>query len=833
VFAVLLAFLASPGDYAAVKAILTRNCVGCHGAKLASNGLRLDGGQEALRGSYAGAVIVPGDAAASKLIAMVEGGKMPPAGRKLTRAETSALRAWIDAGARFPEEQGAAAARPSTGHWSFRPLRKPAVPAVAAADRDWVRTPVDAFILARLRREKIEPSPEAPRSTLLRRVTLDLTGLPPTPEEIDAFLADTGAGAYERVVERLLRSPHYGEKWARHWLDLARYADSDGYETDRGRPYAWRYRQYVIDAFNRDLPFDRFTIEQLAGDLLPNPTADQRAAAGFYRNSLTNREGGVDTEEFRIAQVMDRTATVGTVWLGLTVGCAQCHDHKYDPISQRDYYSLFAFFNQLMDHDVESPLPGETGPWLARRPAHEISRREMFASYGGPALMKEWREIMLKAAAEPGHNEKFQFAWKFLGNLGNGLQPVLMVEEHERPREQQEQLIDYFVERAGDVFDKERLELLNWDSLRKEWSRLNADGPKVSMAQSVRQAFRPRRTHVLLRGDFRTPGVEVTPATPAALHPFRGEPTRLNLARWLVSPENPLTARVIVNRVWQEYFGRGIVFTSEDFGARGEKPSHPELLDWLAVEFMDKGWSFRNLHRTIVLSSAYRQSSKARHDLKDRDPDNTLLARQTRLRLPAELIRDSALAASGLLAPKIGGPSVRPPQPAGLTDLSYASNVKWVESQGPDRYRRGLYVFFQRTVPYPQLMNFDAPDGVQACSRRQRSSTPLQALNLLNDPVFFEAAQALGARLLAEAPPQDGARLRLAWRLCLGRDPDDRESESMGRHLARLKAELASRPGEAGFLDPQSGMAGGAAEGAVWTVASRVLLNLDEFLHRE
>ncbi|MDX1984634.1 MAG: PSD1 and planctomycete cytochrome C domain-containing protein [Bryobacteraceae bacterium] len=822
---------AAPDFVREVEPILKKNCTGCHGAAVQTSGLRLDRSTDALRGGYSGPAIQPGNAAASKLIQLVEAGKMPPAGKKLAAAEVGILKAWITAGAKFPAETGPVRSQQRTSHWSFQPIRRPAEPVVGNAA--WSRNAIDRFVLARLEKERIQPSPEAEKTALLRRLSLDLTGLPPTPAEMEDFLTDTTSGAYERAVERLLHSPHYGEKWARHWLDLARYADSDGYEKDSPRPWAWRYRHWVIDALNKDMGFDRFTIEQLAGDLLPNPTPDQKAAVGFYRNSLTNREGGVDTEEFRIAQVKDRASTVGTTWLGLSVGCAECHDHKYDPISQREFYSLFAFFNQLMDHDVEAPLPGELGPWLAARPGYEASRQAMFASYGGPELMREWRAKLLRAADQPGNNDPIQFAWKYVGNLTNGLQPVLRLEESQRPREQHEQLVDYFIDRAGDVFSKEELALRNWQSLRKEWAALEASAPKITMAQSVRQSFSPRKSHILMRGDFRSPGVEVLPGTMAALPPMKGEANRLNLARWLVSRENPLSARVTVNRVWQEYFGRGLVFTSEDFGARGEKPSHPELLDWLSAEFMESGWRFKHLHRLIVTSSTYRQSSKARHDLKEKDPDNQLLARQTRLRLPAEAIRDSALAAAGLLTPTIGGPGVRPPQPKGVTELSYANSVKWPESDGPDRYRRGLYIFFQRTVPYPQLMTFDSPDAVQACSRRQRSTTPLQALNLLNDPVFLEAAQSLGVRLLREAPPSFDERMKLAFRLCLGRDPKPKEAEAMGRYYQKELAALQANPEEARYLHPQTVAQAAPSEGGAWTVMARVLLNLDEFIHRE
>lgn len=801
-----------------IEPILSRNCYACHGPAMQTSGLRLDRAADALKGGYSGPVIVSGKASQSRLIGVVAEGKMPPGPKKLSAAEVDQLRAWIDEGPKW----GAASAQEKTErstHWAFQPVVKPALPPVK--DAGWVRTPIDRFVLARLEREGIPPSQEASRRALLRRLSLDLTGLPPTPAEMQAFLADMRPDAYERAVERLLDSPHYAEKWARHWLDLARYADSDGYESDLERPWAWRYRNWVIDALRRDLPFDQFTIEQLAGDLLPGATPDQRAATGFYRNSLTNREGGVDTEQFRVEQVLDRTNTVGMVWLGLSVGCAQCHDHKYDPTTQRDYYQLSAFFNTLVDHDVEAPLDGDQ----PRDAAWEQRRLQLFNQFCGPELMKEWRSILLKAADEPGFNEKHQFAWKYVGNLGNGLQPALRLEEHERPYEQRQQLLDYFVNRAGDVFDKERLGHLGWDQLKKQWAELKKQAPKRTLAQTVRENWFAPKTHILLRGDFRSPGIEVARNTPGFLPPLEEAPTRLGLARWLVSKQNPLTARVLVNRVWQEYFGRGLVRTSEDFGVMGEKPSHPELLDWMAAEVQERGWSLKQLHRLIVQSAVYRQSSAAREELRDRDPDNILLARQSRLRLSAEQLRDSALAASGLLNPAIGGASVRPPQPKGVAELGYAGGVKWPESKGADRYRRGLYIHFQRTTPYPQLMNFDAPDSILACSRRQRSNTPLQALNLLNDPVFLEAAQALARRL-------DGAgfreRVEQGYQWTVGRTPGDKEVATLARHFERAVDTLRSSAKETEYLagkpDP---------EAAAWVVMSRVLLNLDEFLHIE
>jgi uncharacterized protein DUF1553/uncharacterized protein DUF1549 len=715
-------------------------------------------------------------------------------------------------------------------HWSFQPIRRPDPPGVRDSAR--VRNLIDRFVLGRLESERIQPSPEAPRATLLRRLSLDLTGLPPSPSDLEAFLADNGPDAYERAVDRLLASPHYGEKWGRHWLDLARYADSDGYESDLPRPHAWRYRTWVIDALNRDMPFDRFTIEQLAGDLLPNATLDQRVATGFYRNTLTNREGGVDTEEFRTAQVIDRTNTLGTVWLGLTVNCAQCHDHKYDPISQKEYYQLYAFFNPLVEYDIEAPLPGEAGPYLAQRGDYDAKRSALFAEYNIDALQKEWEQKLLETAANPGQSAEWDKAWKFIGNNLVGGQAIARMDPARRSKKQRDDLRDYFIRQFSQGFGSERTKQARIEELRKKLRELKA--PEISQAQTIAEHHAPPTTHILLRGDFRSPGVEVPRATLAVLPALKtAPPTRLDLARWLVSRDNPLTARVTVNRIWQELFGRGLVRTSEDFGKQGETPSHPELLDWLASEFVERGWSMKQMIRLMVTSSTYRQSSRVRPDLETRDPDNALLARQSRLRLPAELIRDSALAAAGLLDTRIGGRSVRPPQPKGVAELGYANSVKWPESSGADRYRRGLYVHFQRTVPYPQLMNFDAPDSNLSCSRRQRSYTPLQALNLLNDPVFVEAAQGLAYRILRETPPAFRSRLDYAFRLCLARSPKPDEADQLSTYFTKQSAVFRAAPADATALFPVALEGTDPVDAAAWTATGRVLMNLDEFLHRE
>ncbi len=865
---------AAPGmmDFARdIQRIFARHCVSCHGAKKQSSGLRLDIGEEALKGSNAGPVIDLKEAAKSRLLHLVAGLdpdlKMPPKGERLSREEIGRLRAWIEQGAKWPKGVVIAAESAKSEHWAFLAPKRTAAPKVQAAP--WVRNEIDAFILARLEREGIAPSPEADRVTLIRRLSFDLLGLPPTPGEVEAFVNDPSPDAYEKLVDRLLASPHYGERWGRHWLDLARYADSDGYEKDGGRPFAWRYRNWVIDALNADLPFDRFTIEQLAGDLLPEESVvrsplsvveqekepprttdyglrtDRLIATGFHRNTLTNKEGGIDAEQFRVEAVVDRVSTTAQVWLGLTVGCARCHDHKYDPISQREFYQLLAFFNSDKEVDVPAPLPGELASYEKKKAEFDKKKGELQAAVAKyrkeelPAVQQKW-EAELKLPE--------------LRKLSENLRAVLLIEPDKRDAKQKKELTDFYAKQ-----DKRFAELT------KAVTEHNRTAPALSTAPTL-ALDSPRKTHVMIRGDFLRPGVEVQPATLSVLPPLsplgeraRGEgvsaSTRLDLAHWLVAPDNPLTSRVIVNWVWHKYFGRGLVVSLEDFGTRGERPSHPELLDWLALEFSTPelrnsksetnpnletpnqkpgAWSLKRLHKLIVTSATYRQSSKYRPQLRDKDPLNVLLARQNRLRLEAEILRDNALSASGLLVRTIGGPSVRPPQPAGVSELTYANSARWVESKGPDRYRRGMYTWFQRTSPYPMLMTFDAPDANVCVVRRDRSNTPLQALTLLNDAVFVECAQALARRIVDEEKGGTPERVRFAFRLCLGRPPTPEEEQRLGRLFEDLLKMCQANPEAAGKLaGPRTPPGVDAAEVAAWAAFARTIMNLDEFVTRE
>ena len=825
-----------------VAPLLESRCHLCHGPQQQMKGLRLDRAEDALRGGESGTVIRPGDSAGSRLIQLVAGvipGQvMPPGGTGLTSGEVGLLRAWIDQGARWTEVEAASDADPDTraesSHWAFRTLVRPVPPAVK--DSSWIRNPVDRFVLAKLKAEGVEPSPEADQATLLRRLSLDLTGLPPKLADLDAFLAEENDTAYENAVDRLLESSHFGEKWARHWLDLARYSDSDGYRQDDFRAHAWRYRHWVIQALNKDLPFDRFTLEQIAGDLLPDGGIESKVATGFHRNTPSNREGGTNMVRFRFEQVVNRINTVGTVWLGLTVGCAQCHDHKYDPLSQQDYYRLFSFFNDAEEVNIDAPLPGEMGPYLREVVSYRKQRAELLAEYRVPELQPAWEAKLLEAMAHPGRWQNWD---KAVGTVRVGdMHPVygmgekiLRKDPSERSEKEAKILTEHFVRYSSQVVPKKVYEeKLKFGELLKKLKELEAGFPALSQAQTIATEAEDRPTRVHVRGEFNRMGDPVEPGVPGFLHPEsdNGSPPRIRLAKWIASPENPLTARVTVNRIWQELFGRGIVFTTENFGSQGEKPSHPELLDWLASEFRENGWSLKGAIKTMVMSAAYRQSSAIRPGLQSRDPDNVLLARQARMRLPAELIRDSALAVSGLLNPSVGGKSVRPPQPGGKMQRR-----KWVESEGQARYRRGLYIQYQRMFPYPFLANFDMPGGYDAVCRRGRSNSPLQALNLLNDEVFFEAAQALAFRILAEGPADPRERLEHAFRLCLARSPASEELEWLETAMRRQSEILEQEQELARLTLPVEFPEIAPAEAASWVGASRILLNLDEFITRE
>jgi cytochrome c553 len=808
---------AAPVDFHKdILPVFAKRCQGCHGAQQQMAGLRLDRANDSVTKTSAAKIV-------ERVASDKKGFRMPPVGEPLSAAEVAAIRKWVAGGADWPA--GAVTqAKASSSHWAFQPPRK---------------SPgsIDSFIEARLKSENIQPSPQADPRTLIRRVTLDLTGLPPSPAEVRDFLADQQRpGAYERLVDRLLASPHYGERWARYWLDLAHYADSDGYEKDLPRAHAWRYRHWVIDAFNRDMPFDQFTLEQLAGDLLPGSTVEQKVATGFLRCVLTNREGGVDRAEARFEQLVNRTNTVSTVWLAMTTGCAQCHNHKYDPISQKDYYAMMAFFERGEDASIDAPIGGESGPYLAALAAYQAKRDEIYNQYKVRERAQHFENKMREAFRNPGKDLEWDFTLTAYRAVFDRCDKYLTEEKHST--RDLETFRRYFVS-PGSVSPEFRTDKQLADDMkeaRTKLAELDKTLPPFAQAMVIEDDPTYGPTHLRVRGDYKTKADPVNPAGLSILPAMPEQPQlrdRAALAKWLVSRDNPLTARVAMNRLWQELFGRGLVKTSEDFGVVGEKPTHPELLDNLAVEFMDRGWSWKQMVRTVVLSETYRRSSQVRPDLATKDPENTLLARQNRIRLTAELIRDASLTASGLLNTAIGGRSIRPPQPKGVAELGYGSGNKWEETQGAERYRRGLYIHYQRTTPYPLLATFDAPDSSIACSRRRISNTALQALNLMNDPVFFEASQSLAARVIRETGAGASLldRLSYAFTLCTARPPNARESERLTQLYTQYLAKLDDKTAQQWMPAPVEGAS--PKEAAAWAGVSRVLLNLDEFITRE
>jgi hypothetical protein len=1035
-----------------IKPILEANCVRCHGEKRQKSDFRLDTRAGLVRGGEENEkVFIAGHSDQSPLIRQVAGLvrdlQMPPAkeGPPLTPKQIGLLRAWIDAGAKYPagvtlvntnanadtaddaEAAKIAAAVLDRGkdHWAFKAPVRPPLPRVAHAE--WVRTPIDAFVIARLEKEGLAPSSDADKATLLRRVSLDLTGLPPTLAELDAFLADTSKDAYAKQVDRLLASPHYGERWARHWLDVARYADSDGFEKDKPR-FAWAYRDWVIDAINDDLPYDRFIVEQIAGDQLPNAAQDQVVATGYLRNSMINEEGGVDPEQFRMEAMFDRMDAIGKGVLGLTIQCAQCHNHKFDPILQEDYYKLFAFLNN--DHEGSKPVyaPGDlmklaeqrrqigeleenlrhtTPDWAATMARWEDAAKRaeptwtvvtptvddistggqrylpqpdgsfLAAGYaptkhtvkltttvkapritafrlelltdpdlplGGPgrsfkgtnaltefavetvaagAKAKPVRVKFAKATADFGDapdsvleplfddksgkkrvtgpvgfaiDDKDETAWGIDAGPGRrnaprkavftlaapmvptpGSQLVFLLKQNHGgwnsddlmtnnlgrfrlsyttaaapvadplpkavrdilaiPRDQRSPA------QTNAVFSHWRTTVAAFKDTNDTIEAIAKQHPEPATAQAVLEARSDRRdTRLLKRGDWLKPGKAITAGVPAALHPLPPDapPTRLTLARWLVDRKSPTTARTFVNRVWQTYFGTGLVATSEDFGRQSEAPSHPELLDWLAVEFMDKGWKQKDLHRLIVTSAVYRQHSRVEPAGYEKDPYNRLLARGARFRVEGEIVRDVALAVSGLLNPAVGGKSVMPPAPDFLfkPPASYAP-FPWVEETGPDRYRRALYTYRRRSTPFPVLQTFDAPEGTIACVRRPRSNTPLQALTLLNETVSMEAARAFALKIVDEGGKTDTERLTYAFRRALSRPPTERERQILIQVIEKQKARVAE-----GWINTHALSTGKDAlpklpEGvtpatlAGYTVAARALLSLDETITKQ
>ena len=700
-------------------------------------------------------------------------------------------------------------------HWAFQAPVRSQLPKVAS--QAWPQNAIDYFVLARLEAEGIEPSPPADRRTLVRRLSLDLRGLPPTAEEVSRFLADNRSGAYERLVRRLMASVHFGERWGRHWLDVAHYADSDGYTLDGAREI-WRYRDWVIDAFNRDLRFDQFVVEQFAGDLLPGATRPQRVATGFLRNTMLNTEGGTDPEEFRVEAVADRLHTMGVGLLGMTLSCARCHDHKYDAISQREYYRLFAFLNNCDEIQIDAPTAQQTADGTFQKRIEQLVNLDAQEAKFCKHRTEEF--VLAQGNWETGLSRQQK------GTKSFALRRVLETPPDQRSSEQLQLIQNQF--RETKFAHKKFPELV-------ELAKLRSELPKVSRTLAVRERGEPRTTHIHLRGQFLDQGDRVEPGVLDALQPLSANSevlTRLDLARWLVARDNPLTPRVLVNRFWQQLFGSGIVATENDFGTQGEPPSHRELLDWLAQELVEQGWSMKHMIRLMVMSATYRQQSVWRPELEQLDPTNRLLARQQRLRLDAEVIRDVALAAAGLLSPTVGGPSVFPPQPEGVFAQTQAPKP-WEVSTGADRYRRGMYTHFYRSSPYPALMVFDFPESNVTCTRRVQSNTPLQALALANDTVFVECARALGIKLAGEQGGLDQDRIDTMFRRCLARPAEVEETSRLLRFVALQPSRFGEDPQAAEAFLATAGAEGQVVEAAAWIAAARVVLNLDEFITRE
>lgn len=1023
-----------------ISPILSDTCFTCHGPDPTQRkaGLRFDNKE----GAFAKAgVIVPGDSSNSRLIKRIAATepemRMPPpaSGRTLSAKQIELLRRWVDEGAKWDT------------HWAYVAPKRPEPPRVA--NPAWPRNAIDSFILARLEREGLKPSPPADKVTLLRRVTLDLTGLPPTPAETDSFLKDTSPDAYEKRVDQLLGSPHYGERMAMEWLDLARYADTHGYHIDSHRDM-WRWRDWVINAFNRNLPFDQFTIEQLAGDLLPGATVEQKIASGFNRNHMINFEGGAIPEEYQVEYVVDRVETTANAWMATTLGCARCHSHKYDPITQKEFYQFFAYFNTVPEEGLDgrtgnakpflalpsqeqktrseeltaairakedalsekevtpvqekwekslvgkiagSPRNGLTahyeldgsfsdvsgryqhgrtvsgdptfgsgqvgkavsfdgdsqvsfgrvgafgrsdpfslGVWLRgsgntpiaalqkidnpetrrgyeflfddldlvgiqRRAAHLTIRLtshwpdsaiqirttnrlslgdwyHVALTYDGSAraaglqlyingklhkteVLQDSLSGTIKTDAELQVGNK-SLGKPFRGNIDDlrlyervlsntdveqlathyPIQTILSGVSGKRSRDENARVRDYFLTYAApDAMQKLYAELKD---LRKQKEALDKAIPTVMVMYEM---AKPRETFVLGRGDYRNKTDKVTPGVPAALSPFPwGAPAnRLGLAKWLVSPSHPLTARVAVNRYWQMYFGTGIVKTSENFGVQGEPPVHPELLDWLATEFIRTSWDLKAMQRLIVTSATYRQSSRAAPALLEKDPENRLLARGPRLRLPAETIRDNALAVSGLLNADIGGPSVFPYQPKGLWDeLAFGdgfSAQSFTPGANKDLYRRSMYTFWKRTVPPPQLTTFDAPDREKCTARRALTNTPLQALVLMNDPTYIEAARWLAQRAMTEGGKHAGSRISFAFRGATARMPSTKEARVLRglfqEQLAHYRGDKKAALDLLGVGESKWDAKLDASELAAWTIVASAILNLDETITKE
>ncbi len=819
-----------------VRPILSDTCFKCHGfdPKHREAGRRFDTREGALAENDGVRAIVPGDLKASeahlRLRSTDRDEQMPPrkSGKTLTARQKAILDKWIEQGAEYQE------------HWAYIKPTRPAVPEVRDSGQP-VRNPIDAFVQARLAERGLKPSPQADAQTLVRRVNFDLVGLPPKPEEIDA-LANTGTpDAYEAAVAKLLASPHYGERMAVPWLDIVRFADTIGYHSDNARN-VWPYRDYVIRAFNENKRFDQFTIEQLAGDLLPKSTQEQKVGSAFNRLLLSTEEGGAQAKDYESRMLTDRVRAVGTVWLGHTIGCAQCHDHKYDPVTTRDFYAMGAFFADIKEASIGKRedgmlvVPPAQEAQLAKLDGGIVEAKKQLTTVTPQldAAQQQWEaDVRLFEATLP-ELRKDAKAAEVDKTAARKAQDALKKEPKDRNAKDKDAIRDYFRSKATALFRKE------------------IDG--VTVAQRERDAFynplpkclvsvsdKPRTVRILPRGNWMDESGEVV--QPALLH-FLPQPkfedgrklTRLDLAQWLVARDNPLTARVFVNRLWKQFFGVGLSKVLDDVGTQGEPPVNPALLDWLAVEFMDSGWDVKHMVRLIVTSHTYRQVSTASKELLARDPENRELARQSRFRLDAELVRDNALSIAGLLVPKIGGPSVKPYQPAGYWENLNFPAREWQNDTNENQWRRGLYTWWQRSYLQPSMVAFDAPSREESCAERVRSNIPQQALALLNDPTYVEAARAFAARIVKEGGRDTAERIAWAYHQALGRAPRADELQVtmtlFGKHLALYAgdgaaAEQLIKTGQA----PQTADVN-ASELAAWTNVARVILNLHETITR-
>jgi hypothetical protein len=803
-----------------VQPILADKCFPCHGPdkKVRQASLRFDTREGAFRikDGVGPAVILPGRSAESELVRRISAAgpddRMPPpdSNLELSVEQIDVLKRWIDEGAHWDE------------HWAFRAPQRPQVP--TTRDPDWGHNALDRFILRRLEREGLSPSPEAAKETLIRRATLDLTGLPPTLEEIDAFLADDSPGAYESLVDRLLASPAFGERAVWEWLAAARYADTNGYQGDDERTmFAWR--DWVLDALNSNMPFDQFTVEQLAGDLLPEATVNQQLATAFNRNHMINSEGGRIAEENRVEYVFDQTETMSTVWLGLTVGCARCHDHKFDALTQREYYQLFAFFNNtevtgrgsggISEPVLDLITPEQTTELTALQGTLEEAAKPVFAI----ELKLFPRPEGERANASP---EALKLPRRVRGNIRRW------------PRDRKARNLVHVVDHYKSTGQNPEYYQLIADLLEKIRARdaLRNAAPRPMIMKEMGEA---RETTVLVRGLYNKPGERVSAGVPAALTPLSPDASRnrLGLARWLVDPAHPLTARVTVNRYWTLLLGSPLVKTVSDFGVQGEKPSHPELLDWLASEFV-AGWDLKLLYRRIVTSAAYRQSSRTTPELSERDPENRLLARGPRYRLPSSVIRDQALAAAGLLTEKVGGVPVYPYQPAGVWEEASLGKKRYLQDHGEKLYRRSLYTFWRRIVA--PTMFFDAASRQTCEVDMKRTNTPLHALTTLNDITFVEASRILAERVM-QAHPDDETRVETAFRRATARYPRAEEKDILARRLERLRGQYSGdRDGALKLLGvgefPRD-EALDPVEHAAFTGLCSLILNLDEVLSKQ